>query len=161
MKGFSRLMEDRIYFFFLEFAGKVELDMLKIHLSHLENIITVGKEDIPSITVFCHILILTFFESLQFFDIITFYPTRLIKADGLPTAFCIVFVFQTILDNLKLQLSYCTDNLTSIKLIDKQLSYTLIHQLVDTFCQLFLLHRVGILDIFKHFRRKTGNTPEM
>ena len=48
MKGFSRLMEDRIYFFFLEFAGKVELDMLKIHLSHLENIITVGKEDIPS-----------------------------------------------------------------------------------------------------------------
>ena len=26
---------------------------------------------------------------------------------------------------------------------------------------LFLLHRVGILDIFKHFRRKTGNTPEM
>ena len=50
MKGFSRLMEDRIYFFFLEFAGKVELDMLKIHLSHLENIITVGKEDIPSIT---------------------------------------------------------------------------------------------------------------
>ena len=53
MKGFSRLMEDRIYFFFLEFAGKVELDMLKIHLSHLENIITVGKEDIPSITVFC------------------------------------------------------------------------------------------------------------
>ena len=125
MKGFSRLMEDRIYFFFLEFAGKVELDMLKIHLSHLENIITVGKEDIPSITIFCHILILTFFESLQFFDIITFYPTRLIKADGLPTAFCIVFVFQTILDNLKLQLSYCTDNLTSIKLIDKQLSYTL------------------------------------
>ena len=46
MKGFSRLMEDRIYFFFLEFAGKVELDMLKIHLSHLENIITVGKENI-------------------------------------------------------------------------------------------------------------------
>jgi len=34
MKGFSRLMEDRIYFFFLEFAGKVELDMLKLYTNN-------------------------------------------------------------------------------------------------------------------------------
>jgi len=27
-------MEDRIYFFFLEFAGKVELDMLKLYTNN-------------------------------------------------------------------------------------------------------------------------------
>ena len=92
--------------------------MLKIHLRHLKYIATIRKEHITTITIFSHILILTFFKGFQFFRIVTFYPACLIQTDRLPTALSIVFVFQTILNNLKLQLSYRTNNLTAIELIN-------------------------------------------
>ena len=38
--------------------------MLEVHLSHLKNITTIGKKNITSITIFCHILIFTFFKCL-------------------------------------------------------------------------------------------------
>ncbi len=82
------------------------------------------------------------------------HPAGLIKAYRFPATGCIVFIQQTILNDLELQLSYRTNNLTAIELIDKQLCHTFIHQLVDTFCQLFLFHRISILDRFEHFRRE-------
>ena len=88
--------------------------MLEVHLCHLKYIIAISQEYIPSFTILGHILIFTFFESFQLFRIITFHPTSLIQADRLPSAFCIIFIFQTILDHFKLQLPYRTDNLTPL-----------------------------------------------
>ena len=68
---------------------------------------------------------------------------------------------QAVLDNFKLQLSYGSDNLSTIKLVDKELSYTFVHQLLNTLVKLLGLHRVCILDIFEHFRREAGQSFEM
>ena len=135
--------------------------MLEVHLCHLKYIIAISQEYIPSFTILGHILIFTFFESFQFSRIIAFYPTSLVQTYRFPTARSIILVQQTILDDLKLQLSDCTDNLATVELIDKQLRHTFIHQLVDTFCQLFLLHRIGILNILEHLRREAGQSAEM
>ena len=124
--------------------------MFKIHLSHLKYITGVRQKHIASFSILCHVLVFTFLEGFQLRRIIAFYPAGLIKAYRFPATGCIVFIQQTILN----ELSYRTNNLTANELIDKQLCHTFIHQLVDTFCQLFLFHRISILDIFEHFRRE-------
>ena len=126
--------------------------MFKVHLRHLKYITGVCQEHIAPFSILCHILVFTFLEGFQFCGIIAFYPTSLIKAYWFPTTGRIVFIQQTVLNDLKLQLSHRTDNLTAIELIDKQLCHTFIHQLIDTFRQLFLFHRVGILNILEHLR---------
>ena len=130
----------------------MEFYVFKIHLSHLKYITGVGKEHIASLSILCHILIFTFLESFQLCRIITFHPTSLIQTYRLPTTRCIILVLQTILNYLKLQLSHRTDNLTSIELIDKQLCHTFVHQLVDTFRQLLLFHRICVLNVLEHLR---------
>ena len=66
-------------------------------------------------------------------------------------------MFEAVLDHLKLQCSNRSDNLTSIHLTGEQLRHTLVHQLIDSFCQLFELHRIGIFDITEQLRRKARN----
>ena len=46
-------------------------------------------------------------------------------------------------------------------LVYKQLSHTLVHQLIDTFLQLLRLHWVSILNILEHLRRETRQSLEM
>ena len=41
-----------------------------------------------------------------------------------------------------------------VELVDEQLRHTFVHQLVDTLGKLFLLHRVGILNVLEHLRRE-------
>ena len=94
----------------------MELDMFKVHLCHLKHITTVGKEYISSFAVLCHILVFTFLECFKFFRIVTFYPACLVKTYRLPTALGIVFIFQTVLDYFKLQLTYGTGSAFSIYL---------------------------------------------
>ena len=95
----------------------MKLDVLKIHLCHLKHITAIGQEYIASVTVFRHILILTFLESFQFSRIIAFNPAGFIQTQRFPAALGIVFIFQTVLNNLKLQLTHCTDNLASVELL--------------------------------------------
>ena len=130
-----------LLFFKLEFRSEVELNVLEVHLSHLEHITTIRQEDIATFTVLRHVLVLTLLEGFEFFGIIALYPASLVEADRLPTALGIVFVLQTVLDNFELQLTYRTDNLTTIELVDEQLGYPFVHQLVDTLGELLLLHR--------------------
>ena len=59
--------------------------MLKVILSHLKHISAIGKEDIATFTVFCHILEFTLLEGFQLFGVIALYPTSLIQTDRLPT----------------------------------------------------------------------------
>ena len=64
---------------------------------------------------------------------------------------------QTILDDLKLQLTHRTNNLTARHLACKELCHTFIRELLQTFGQLLRLHRVGILHIAELLGRETRN----
>ena len=139
----------------------MESDMLEILLCHTQHIAGVGEEHITSLLVLRHILVLTLLEVLELLLVVALYPTGLIQVDGLPTAFRIVLVLQAILDDLKLQLSHRSDDLTVIKLVDEELSHSLVHQLVDTLLQLLRLHRVIVLDILEQLRREGRQTTEV
>ena len=75
-----------LFLYKLEFAGEVELDMLKVLLRHIENVTGIGKEDIASVFVLCHILILTLLEIVEFLLIIALYPAGFMELNRLPTA---------------------------------------------------------------------------
>lgn len=126
--------------------------MLEVLLGHLQNIAAIGQEDVSSVAVFCHILVFALLERLQFCLVIALNPACFIEADWFPAAFGVVFILQAVLDDFKLQLTNGADQLTTIKLVDKELGHTFIHQLFDAFVQLLGLHRIGILYVLEHFR---------
>ena len=135
--------------------------MLEVHLRHLQHISAVRQEHIPTLAVFRHILVFALLEGFQFSRIIALNPAGFIQTERFPTALRTVFVLQTILDDLELQLPHRTDNLTPVELVDEQLRHTFVHQLVDTLGKLFLLHRVGILNVLEHLRRETRKPLEV
>ena len=59
-----------LFLYKLEFASEVQLDMLKVLRRRIENVTRIGKEDITSVFVLCHILILTLLEIVEFLLII-------------------------------------------------------------------------------------------
>ena len=89
------------------------------------------------------------------------YPACLVEGNGFPAALGIVLILQSVLDDLKLQLSHRTDNLASVELVDEELSHTLVHELVDTLLQLLGLHGVSVLDVLEHLGREGGQSAEM
>ena len=58
----------------LELARKVELDMLEVHLRHLQHISAVRQEHIPTLAVFRHVLVFALLEGFQFSRIIALNP---------------------------------------------------------------------------------------
>ena len=139
----------------------MELDMLEVLLSHLEHIARVGQEDVPTLFVLRHILILALLKGLELGRIVARYPAGFIKMYGLPTALGVVLVFQTVLNNLELQLTHSTDNLTVVELIDKQLGHTLVHKLVNALLQLLGLHGIIVFNIFEQLGRERRQTAEV
>ena len=95
----------------------MELDMLEVLLCHREDISGVGKEHIPTLLVLSHILVLALLEGLEFLLVITTDPASLVQMHRFPAALCIVFILQTVLNDLKLQLSYGANDFTVIKLV--------------------------------------------
>jgi len=83
--------------------------VFKVHLRHLKYITGVCQEHIAPFSILCHILVFTFLEGFQFCGIIAFYPTGFIKTYRFPATGRIVFIQQTVLNDLKLQLSHRTD----------------------------------------------------
>ena len=132
----------------------MELDVLEVLLSHRQHIARVSKEYIASVAVLSHILILALLELVEFISVVALYPASIVQMDWLPTTLGVVLVLQTILNYLKLQLTYGADNLTTVKLVDKQLCHTLVHELVDTLLKLLCLHWVVVLDILEHLWRE-------
>ena len=120
----------------LELAREMELDVLKVLLSHAQHIAGVGEEDVASFNILCHVLILTLLEVVEFGCIITLYPASLVEMDGLPAALGVVLVLEAVLDDLKLQLTDGTDDTSIVELVDEHLCYALVHQLLDTFLEL-------------------------
>lgn len=92
--------------------------MLEVHLCHLKYIIAISQEYIPSFTILGHILIFTFLKASSSSGSSLSTQHALYRLIGSHRHLHYIH-FQTILDHFKLQLPYRTDNLTSIKLIDK------------------------------------------
>ena len=80
----------------------MEFDVLEIVLGHLKHVVAVGQENVAAFAVLGHELILALFEGFQLCLVFAFYPARLVQADGFPTTFGIILVFQTVLYHFKL-----------------------------------------------------------
>ena len=139
----------------------MELDVFEVLLRHAQHVAAIGQEHVAAVLILGHVLVFALLEVLQLLWIVALNPAGLIQMYGLPAAFGVVLVLQTILDNLELQLSYGSDNLAVVKLVNEQLCHTLVHQLVDTLLQLLGLHGVVVLDILKEFWRERRQTTEM
>ena len=138
----------------LELTCKVELNMLEVLLRHRQHIAGVGKEHISAVLVFCHILVFALLEVFEFCRVVAFHPASLVQMYRLPATLGVVFVLQSVLYHLELQLTYSSDNLSSVELVYEHLCHTLVHELVDTFVELFALHRIVVLYILEHLRRE-------
>ena len=132
MKGFSRLMEDRIYFFFLEFAGKVEPDVGKLFLRERQRVGRVGQKDLAAVLVERHTVELALAEVVHLLLVVGLDPACLMDLDRLVAALGAVFVLQTVLDDLELQGSDRADDLAPVHPACEQLRDAFVHQLVDT-----------------------------
>ena len=96
----------------------MELNILEVHLRHLQHVAAICQEHVPALAVLRHILVFALLESLQFRRVVTLNPAGLVQAQRFPTAFGAVFILQTVLDNLKLQLTYRTDDLAPVELVE-------------------------------------------
>ena len=139
----------------------METNLGVVGLRHLQHIVGIGQEDVATLVVDCHILMLAAFELFQRLGVVAFDPAGLVERNRLPAALCAIFVEQAVLDDLELQLSDCTDNLAAVETVGEQLGHALVHQLADTLFELLGLHGVGVLDVFEHFGRETGQAFEM
>ena len=139
----------------------MELYMLEIFLRHAQHIATVGKENITSVLVLRHILILALLEILQFRLVVALYPASLVEMHWFPAALGIVLILKTILYYLKLQLSHCANYLSAVKLIYKQLRDAFVHQLVDALVQVGGVDRVGVRNLVEQLRREARQSTEM
>ena len=99
----------------LKLRCEVEANILEILLRKGECIACVGKEYIASVLIDSHIRVLATLEVGQLLGVVALNPARLVDRDWLPAALCTIFVLQTILDNLKLELTNCTNNLASVE----------------------------------------------
>ena len=135
----------------LKFTCEVKANMLKVLLSHTEYVSRVCKEDISPFNILSHVLIFAFLEVFQLFLVISFNPTSLVEVYRFPSTLCIVFMFQSVLNNFKLELSNCSYNTSIIELINKLLCDTFIHKLFYTFLELLRLHRIVVFNIFEKF----------
>ena len=97
----------------------MELDFREILLCHLKHITRVGKENVASLGIERHELMLAVLEGFEGFFVITLYPASLIKAYWFPAALGVILVQQAVLDNLKLQLPHSTNNLAVVELVYK------------------------------------------
>ena len=108
----------------------METDSREVVLSHLQHIVAVGHKHVATLTVNSHELVFALLECLKSLGIIALYPACLEHRKGLPTHRGAILVKQTVLNYLKLKLSHRSHDLTSIELIDKQLGYTFVHELL-------------------------------
>ena len=128
--------------------------MFVVLLRHGEDISGVCHEDVATFFVRCHVLRFAFLEHIEFGIVVGLNPASFVHLERLPFALGLVLMLKAVLDNLELELSHCSDDLTAVELADKKLRYTFVHELVDTLIKLFLLHGIRIVNVFEHLRRE-------
>ena len=72
----------------LEFAGEVETDFGEVALCHLEHIARVGKENVATLAVESHKLVLAALEGFECIGIIALNPAGFVEVNRLPAALC-------------------------------------------------------------------------
>ena len=80
----------------------MEFDVLEIVLGHLKHVVAVGQENVAAFTILGHEQILALFEGIQLCLVFVFHFSRHVQADGFPTTFGIILIFQTVLYHFKL-----------------------------------------------------------
>ena len=133
----------------------MELNVGILLHSHLECIRRLSQEHIAAVLVLGKIEAFAHLEIGELLLIVARDPCSLVKRDGLITAGGVVLMQQTVLDDLKLQLTHRTNDLSSRHLTREELRHTLIGQLFQALGQLLRLHRVSILHITELLGRKT------
>lgn len=144
-----------------KFAVEVEFDVLEVVLCHLEYVGAVGQEYVAALFVACHVLVFAFLEVVEFGFVVAFYPAGFVEAERLPAAFGVVFFFEAVLDDFELELAYCADYFAVVELVGEELGHAFVHELLDAFAELFLLHGVGVFDVFEHEGGETGEAFEV
>ena len=114
----------------------MEFEFGEILLRHVKHIARISQKHISAFTVQRHILLLSTLKRFQSLLVVALNPASLIQVNGFPSTACAIFMKQTILNYFKLELTYGANNLAIVELIDKELSHTLVHQLLDTLVQL-------------------------
>ena len=144
-----------------ELGGEVEADGGEVVLSHLQDVVAVGEEDVATLLVYGHILMLAGLEGAQSLFVIALYPAGFVQTYRFPAALSAVFVQQSVLNHLKLELTHGADDFAVVERVAEHLRHTFVHKLSDTFIELLRLHRVGILDILEHLGGEGGEAAEM
>lgn len=130
----------------------MELDMFEVLLRHGKNVSRVGQEHVSSVLVLGHVLIFTLLEAVKLSGIVALYPACFVQMYGFPATLSVIFILQSVLNDLKLQLSYGAYYAASVELVDEELRHAFVHQLLQSFLELLRLHRVVILYVFEHLR---------
>lgn len=120
-----------------KFAREVKTYFWEVALGHLQHVVGVGQEYIAAFTVNSHKLVFAFLESCEGFGVVAFDPACLVERNRFPAALGAIFVEQTILYDLKLELTYGAYDLSAVELVYKELGYTFVHQLLNAFFKLF------------------------
>ena len=120
-----------------ELRREVELDVGIFLHGHLQGVGRLGMDDVPTLFVLSQIQGLTHLEVGELRLVRAGDPSGLLKRDRLIAAGSIVLMQQTILDDLKLQLTHRADDLTTCHLARKELCHTLVGELLQTLGQLF------------------------
>ena len=92
-------------------------DVRKIRPGHLQHIVGIGEEHVAPHCIHGHELVFAFLERFQGGRIIAFYPACLIERNGFPTALRAIFMQQSVLNHLKLQLANRADDFASVELV--------------------------------------------
>ena len=138
----------------------MEPDILEVLLCECQCVARIGQIDIASVFIDSHVGVFAPLEVSQLGGIVALDPACLVDRNRLPAAGCTVFMGQTVLDHLELQGTDRADDFAAVERRGEELGDTLVHQLVDTLCQLLELERVGILDVTELFGCEGGNACE-
>ena len=105
----------------------MKFDVFKFALSHIKNELRIGHKYVATTFVGSHFLVLAILEFRQRFRVVALNPAGFVHLHRFEPALGIIFVFQPILNNLKLKLSNGSDDTATIKLTGEKLGNTFVH----------------------------------
>ena len=93
----------------------MEMYLWELLLCQRKCIARIGKKDISTVLIQCHIGMFAALEVGELFGVIALDPAGLMDRDWLPATLCAILVFEAVFDNLELQGADGADNLTAIE----------------------------------------------
>ena len=133
----------------------MEFYLRVVFLSHFESPGTLRQVDQVTVFVPGQIPAPSGFELLKSFVIVAGDPAGLVQVDRLVTAFGTVFMFQAVLNDIKLERPYCTDDSSSTGFFGKKLSLVKIRKETTIAVEMSkkVIHKTEMMKFF-HILRK-------